>query len=344
MLSVQIDGAPRDARMTGEGGKLKVQAPRPGRELDSEAIARAVKAALNQSQFRAALAQSLTDQPDRAAWLKARTPIEITATTRPVEARITESQLKPVTATLATFSTSLGNSSRNRVQNVRLACRAIDGVVLMPGDVFSYNDVVGPRVPRAGYREAPVIVRGKLQPGIGGGICQVSSTLYNAVLLADLEIVRRQHHSFPVSYLPAGRDATVSYGSIDFRFRNNLPHPITLNAKLVGRRVVFQVHGHPDDRKQVQIVRSNLSTVKAGVTTVTDPRLPRGRRVIGSSSKPGHRVTVARIVKQDGKVVRKDVVSRDFYRPFPSVIRVGTGGERGTSGSTRVRRASAEDR
>jgi vancomycin resistance protein YoaR len=328
-----------------------------GRDLDAAALARTVKTTLNQTRLRAAIAVSLTAQPDRAEWLKAQTPIEITATLRPSEGRVTAKHLEGITATLATFSTSLGSSSSNRVQNVRLACRAIDGLVLLPGDVFSYNNVVGPRVPRAGYREAPVIVRGKLQPGIGGGICQVSSTLYNAVLLADLEIVRRQHHSFPVSYLPAGRDATVSYGSIDFRFRNSLPHPIALDAKVVGRRVVFQVHGHRDDRKEVRIVQSNQSSVKAGATTVTDPRLPRGRRVVDSAAKPGRRVTVARIVSQDGKVIRRDVVSRDYYRPFPTVIRVGTGGassrrrstdrdggDRETSGSTRVRRISSEDR
>src|SRR6185436_11587408 len=98
-----------------------------------------------------------------------------------------------------------GGSSRNRVGNIRIACKAIDGTVVLPGEVFSYNEVVGPRVPSAGYKEAPVIISGELSRGIAGGICQVSSTLYNAALLSDMAIVRRTHHGFPVHYLPAGR-------------------------------------------------------------------------------------------------------------------------------------------
>src|SRR5439155_24386156 len=144
---------------------------------------------------------------------------------------------------LATYSTALGGSSSNRRHNIRVACQAIDGTVLLPGDVFSYNNVVGPRSERAGFRTAPVIIRGELVPGTGGGICQVSSTLYNAALLADLKIVRRSHHQFPVHYVPPGRDATVAYGSLDLRFANSLSEPIALDVKSSGSRVIVHVFG-----------------------------------------------------------------------------------------------------
>ncbi|MGV3719885.1 MAG: VanW family protein, partial [Actinomycetota bacterium] len=199
-----------------------------------------------------------------------------------------------------------------------------DGAVLLPGDVFSYNDTVGPRVASAGFKEAPVIVRGKLEPGTGGGICQVSSTLYNASLLADLEIVRRRHHAFPVAYVPAGRDATVVDGVIDFRFKNRLKHAIAIDSKVVGGRVIVHLYGHDDDKAEVTVVSGRVSTIGAGVKTVPDPRLAKGRRVVVEPARSGKRVTVSRIVKRAGQAVRKEVVSRDYYRPFDGVVRVGT--------------------
>src|SRR5205807_8651585 len=171
---------------------------------------------------------------------------------------------------LVTFSTSLGGSSKNRVHNIELACRAIDGTVLLPGDIFSYNETVGPRVPSAGFREAPVIIHGELQTGTGGGICQVSSTLYNAVLLADLTVLRRSHHAFPVHYLPAGRDATVVDGALDFKFKNTLKNAIAIDAKVVKRRVVFNLYGDPGEHREVEIVSSGAARVGAGLRRVSD--------------------------------------------------------------------------
>lgn len=323
-FSVRIGAEPRNARLTKVGGKFRPTPPRPGKELDSAAVAQSLQSALDDTAFRARLAGSLGEGSDRKSWLQAQDPIRIPAALREAQPRITLDELKPITATLASFSTPLGGSSRNRVHNIELACRAVDGTVLMPGDVFSYNDTVGPRVPSAGFREAPVIIKGELQKGTGGGICQVSSTLYNTALLADLEIVRRTHHAFPVHYLPAGRDATVVDRAIDFKFKNRLEHPIAIDAKVAGRRVVFSIYGHPDDKRQVEIATSGVSRVGASVRTVSDARLPKGRRVVEKAAKDGRRVTVTRIVKKDGAVIRREVVSRDYYRSFPGVVRVGT--------------------
>src|SRR5205085_12487523 len=159
-----------------------------------------------------------------------------------------------------------------------------------PGDIFSYNETVGPRVPSAGFREAPVIIHGELQSGTGGGICQVSSTLYNAALLADLTIVRRSHHAFPVHYLPAGRDATVVDGALDFKFKNSLKYPIAIDAKVVKRRVVFNLYGHPDDQRQVEIASSGVSRIGAGFKTVSDSHLPAGRRIVAKKAQDGRKV------------------------------------------------------
>jgi vancomycin resistance protein YoaR len=323
-FSVRIGQEPKNARVTKVAGRFKTFPPKPGKELDAAALTRDLQAALDAPDFRSRLAGSLDAEPSRSKWLAALEPIALAAATRPAEARVTLEHVETITSTIATFNTGMGASSRNRTHNVSLACKAIDGTVLLPRDVFSYNEVVGPRVPSAGYKEAPVIVRGQLQPGTGGGICQVSSTLYNAVLLADLEIVRRRHHAIPVAYVPAGRDATVVDGAIDFQFKNRLERPIAVGATLVRGRLVVSIFGHPDDRKEVEIVRSGISSVGTSVRTVSDPRLVRGRRVVERRAQSGRRVTVTRIVKRDGQVLRKEVVSRDYYRPFPGVVRIGT--------------------
>lgn len=323
-FSIKIGAEPRSARLTKLDGKFKATPPKPGKELDGSAVGRSIEEALNEGELRTRLAASLEKEAARKEWLAGQKPIEIAAALREAEPHVTLEKLKPITDRLVTFSTGLGGSSRNRVHNIQLACRAIDGTVLLPGDVFSYNETVGPRVPSAGFREAPVIIQGRLQPGTGGGICQVSSTLYNAVLLADLAVVRRSHHAFPVHYLPAGRDATVVDGAIDFRFKNTFKHPVAIDAKVDGRKVVFNIYGHPEDRREVEIQTSGFGRIGAGVRTVSDSRLGAGRRVVEKRAMDGRRVTVTRIVKKEGQVVRQEVISRDYYRPIPGVVRIGT--------------------
>ena len=241
-----------------------------------------------------------------------------------VTARIARQHLAGVDGVLAAFSTGYKERG-NRRRNIELACSKMDGTVLLPGDTFSYNEVVGPRDEEYGFRMAPVIVRGRLVPGMGGGICQVSSTLYNAVLLAGLEIVRRQHHAFPVSYLAPGRDATVVYGSIDFRFRNNTEAPIAISADSRGQRVRIRIFGKTVPGQTVRIERTNVSSWGQGVQQVRDPSLPAGKTVVLDKGHAGHRVTVWRVLMRDGQVVRRERVSDDRYRAFPKLVAVGTG-------------------
>lgn len=294
-FSIRIGAEPRDARLTLVKDKLTPIPPKPGKELDPAALAAEIQAYLDTQELRAELAASRDFEPEPKKWLASTALKEFKAALRPAQPRITVETLAPITMKLTGFTTSAGGSSRNRLHNITLACKAIDGVVLLPGDEFSYNDVVGPRVPSAGFREAPVIVRGKLEPGTGGGICQVSSTLYNAALYADMEIVRRRHHAFPVKYVPAGRDATVVDGVVDFKFKNRLEHPVAIVAKLVGAKCVVSIYGHPDDDRDVTLASSRISRVSAGVKTVSDSRLTRGRRVTVEPAKDGRRVTVSRL-------------------------------------------------
>lgn len=290
----------RDARyLANEDGSGRVEPEQVGAALDADA----------------ALARIRTVDP-----LGSASPIDLPV--RVVPPRITAAHLSGIEGEVARFRTHYAETG-NRARNIAVACRRINGTVLLPGDVFSYNAVVGPRERGAGFRMAPVIVRGKLEDGMGGGVCQVSTTLYNAALLADLQIVSRTHHAFPVHYVPAGRDATVAYGSIDFRFRNNTDAPIVIAADGSGGRVLMRILGKPMPGRQVRLERTGVETTDAPVKTTPDPRLPLGKRVVLESGRVGHRARLWRVVFVNGKRVKREPISSDSYAPSPRLVAVG---------------------
>ena len=147
--------------------------------------------------------------------------------------------------TLATF-TAESSSDSGRKKNLKLACAAVDGIILNPGDIFDYNEALGQRTTAKGYREANAYVNGETVKTVGGGICQVSSTLYYCALMADLEIVTRRNHSYPSSYIPLGMDATVSWGGPEFRFKNNTNYPIKIVASASGGDTTISIMSYDD--------------------------------------------------------------------------------------------------
>lgn len=153
--------------------------------------------------------------------------------------------LQELTAILGDFSTPVMGSPA-RVNNIRLSLAAINNTLVMPGEVFSFNEVVGERTPEKGYRNAPIILGEAVVPGVGGGICQTSTTLYNAVRAAGLEVVERRIHSIAPSYIQHGRDATVAWPHTDFKFRNNTEHPIIVKAGIQGWRVRVWIVGREE--------------------------------------------------------------------------------------------------
>ncbi|MDR7314752.1 VanW family protein [Brevibacillus nitrificans] len=144
------------------------------------------------------------------------------------------------------YTTYFNSGNRNRSHNIALASQAINNTVVLPGEIFSFNKVVGKRTKAKGYLQAPVIVRGELSEGIGGGICQVSSTLFNAVDKAGLQIVQRYSHSRNVAYVRPGRDATVSWYGPDFVFQNKYAYPVLIRAKAYGGSMYVSVHSFPE--------------------------------------------------------------------------------------------------
>lgn len=193
---------------------------------------------------------------------------------------------------LSTYSTNYSASNKNRTTNLILAANKINGTVVMPGETFSYNKVVGARTISAGYKEAPIYVSGKVVDGLGGGICQITTTLYNAVIYANLEIVQRSNHQFVPSYAPASRDATVVYGSIDFQFKNNRNYPIKLICSVSGGVANFQIFG----LKQEDDCKVEISSYITGRTSSA---------IYSEAYK---------ILKRDEKEISRQLLSKDVYK------------------------------
>lgn len=300
---------PREPRLRWENGRASVIPGRAGRRLDATTTSANLQAALAGRSWQDA-AKSVVEGETLEAWLARQTPHLVEVVLAPHPPRIRGSHLAALTTELARFSTHFRPGERNRSHNIRLAAAAIDGLILLPGDVFSYNETVGRRTRARGYRLAPQIVDGEMVPGIGGGVCQVSTTLYNAALLADLQIVERRHHQLPVKYVPSGRDATVADGYLDLRFRNGLARPVALNVVAEGGRLVARVIGAPECRRKVRLLRQGVRTV-----ALRRPASDTGRAA-RRPPRPGHRVTLVREVRdRSGALLRREVVSRDYYRP-----------------------------
>ncbi|WP_373897705.1 VanW family protein [Haloimpatiens sp. FM7315] len=246
----------------------------------------------------------------------------------PVEVRkpkITKEKLKNIDSLITSFSTSYGTSSYERATNIKIATASINGYVLMPGEVFSFNEVVGKRTAEKGYESAGVIIGNKLESGLGGGVCQVSSTLYNAVLNAGLNSVERVHHTFPSSYVKMGRDATVDYGNIDYKFKNSFNHPIYIEGHAGGGVINFNIYGSKDLKSQTYTIESEVyKTIEVTTDFKDDPNLEVGKTEQVQKPHKGFKVKVYRSKYVNGEFISKEVISDDYYKPVNEVVKRGT--------------------
>ena len=226
---------------------------------------------------------------------------------------------------LGSYSTTFSTRNVNRTTNIKLATAKINGTVIMPGETFSYNQVVGQRTAAAGYKSAAVYLGGEVTTGIGGGICQVSSTLYNTVLLSNLEIVERHNHGFNTGYVPVGRDATVSWGGPDFKFKNSRNYPVKILASVSGSKLTVDVYGLKSDNEyEVEIESYITSYIKYKTIEKKDSTLKKGKTKVIESGSSGCRSVAYRILKQNGQIISKTLLSKDTYNPHNRIVAVGT--------------------
>lgn len=217
---------------------------------------------------------------------------------------------------------SQGSKYKDRTYNLRLAASKLDGAVVMPGEVFDFNEVVGPRDEAHGYRVAPVIAQGELVDGLGGGTCQISGTLHGAAFFSGLEIVERYPHSRPSYYIKLGLDATVVYPTINFRFRNPFDFPIVLHETVAGGVVRAEILG-PSRKHTVTYFRRIDEVLPFEEVERESPKLPEGTRVLAQRGIPGFKTTSSRVVRDGAYALRYKW--SDTYPPTMQIINVGTG-------------------
>lgn len=225
---------------------------------------------------------------------------------------------------ISSFSTKYDASNINRSTNLEIAARKINGTVVMPGETFSYNKVVGKRTIEEGYKDAKIYADGGVVDGLAGGICQISSTLYNAALLANLEIVERKNHSYPASYIQVGRDATVVYGVKDLQFKNTRTYPIKIESSVKNGVAEFKIYGIQEEEEyEIKILPVTTGTIPYGTSYVQDPSLAPGQQVVQQSGHMGYYVTTYIEKRLNGAEVSKEVLSKDTYSPMQTIIRTG---------------------
>ena len=238
---------------------------------------------------------------------------------------------------LGTYTTRYDPTNENRSNNLEISAKKINGTIIMPGETFSYNQTVGERTIAEGYKEAGAYAGGRVVQDVGGGICQTSSTLYNAVLLANLEIVDRSNHQFLTSYVPAGRDATVAWGSIDFQFKNTREYPIKIEASVKNGVCTMSIYGIKEETEyEVVIQPVVLSYIPYTTKYEDDSTLEEGKEVVEQSGYTGCTSETYRIIKLNGEVVSKTLLSKDTYDPMTRIIRRGTKAVETNANSTEI--------
>ena len=226
---------------------------------------------------------------------------------------------------LSSYSTSYASSNANRSTNIALAASKLNGKVLMPGEEFSFNGTVGKRTAAAGFKTATVYSNGQVTTDYGGGICQVSSTLYNSVLKANLDITYRTNHTFTVGYVPIGLDATVSWGAPDFKFKNSRSYPIKIVATTASKRLNIQIYGLKEEVEyEVELVSYKTGSVPYSTVYTTDSSLAKGKTKVVQSGSNGAKSEAYKILKLNGKEVSRTLLSRDTYSPHNQIIARGT--------------------
>ena len=291
---------PVDASFRVVGKRVRVVKGRDGTTLDVAGAQAAVLGAATESGLReadiglTALEPKLSTEDARALGIKRR---------------------------VSTFTTDMGVSSSNRIWNVHLMADYIDGTIIKPGKTFSFNKVVGPRTPERGFREGQMILGSLLVPAIGGGVCQTATTLFNNAFDLGLPVKERHNHSWYISHYPIGRDATVSWGGPDLKFKNDLDHAILIKTSYTDSTLTFSFFGTKQGRKVVSSTGPQTNFRSPKPSYAYDPSAPKGsKRTVAGSHAQGFDITVFRKVYEHGQLVRKDSFTSHYVAVGDTVI------------------------
>ncbi len=303
-IAKDVNKDPINAAVSSTYGKVSLVKHRAGKKLDSDKLQKYINNSMNGD---------------------ASKDVEVQAPIVEVKPKVTTDKISSINTLISTFHTEYGGiSSQERANNIEICAKSINGTVLMPGETFSFNQVVGERTEQRGYQSGPVIVGNQVESGLGGGICQVSSTLYNTILLSNIKSTERMHHTLPSSYVPLGMDATVDWGNIDYKFKNTFSYPIYIEGIADGSSIIFNLYSNSELKKRTYSIWNEVyNTINANMKTEDDPNLPEGKQEIVQNAYTGYKVRVYKNILENGKVIGKELVSDDFYRPIEGLAKVG---------------------
>lgn len=291
---------PKDARIIAQGDRVRIEPSVTGLVVDVDALKQQIVLCLERAT--ASLKVPLKEVVPRLTTV--------------------EAESFGLTRMLASYTTHYPMDN-TRSENIRIASSILSGIILAPGEVLSFNQQVGPREPSRGYKEASVFFADRIEKGYGGGVCQVSTTLYNAAILANLDIVERHPHSMAVDYVPLGRDAAVAYGEIDLIFRNSTPNHVLITAETGPGQLTFRVFGE-NLVHGIQIETKQLSRTEFQTETILDPTLPSGKTVV-TPGKNGYRVVTYKVLTSSDGNVTRTLLNYSTYLPMKQIVREGTG-------------------
>jgi vancomycin resistance protein YoaR len=281
------------------GDRVHVKPSAPGRDLDPAQLAAAVLAAANGNHV--AQIELGERQPDLTT---------------------AKANALGIRKKLVSYTTQMGESSSNRIHNVHLMADFIDGTIVKPGDVFSFNRVVGPRTADRGFLEGQMIIGSLVLPSIGGGVCQTATTLFNDAFELGLPILARTNHNLYLAHYPLGRDATVSWGGPDFEFKNDLKHGLLIKASYTDQTLSFTVYGTAEGRRVASHTGPQTNWTSPSMNYAIDPNAPRGSvKVVDGTGERGFDIVVTRkVYERGGKLLRSDVFKSHYIPDSPTTV------------------------
>lgn len=304
-MESEINVAKKDATIAKSGSGFNITEEVVGKTLDVQALVKDINAKVSESKAG---------------------NIEVTATIKKEVPTKTKEKLSTINTRIGTKTTNFGSSDWSRSTNISLGAQTVNGIVLMPGESFSFNTTVGDTTADKGYQPGGVYVGNKVEIGYGGGICQVSSTLHNAVLDSGILPDQRLNHNMAVGYVPLGLDATIAYGGIDYVFTNPYKYPIYIEGYTSGGNVTFNIYSNSAAKggKTYSFNSETYETIPVTVKYEDDPTLPIGTEKVTQNGSQGYKVKAYRTIYENGNVVSTELMNTDTYIPLPKIIKRGT--------------------
>ncbi|WP_296254382.1 VanW family protein [uncultured Ezakiella sp.] len=250
----------------------------------------------------------------------------VAADVRVKEAKTSNEMLERINGVIGEFQTPLGNGTQGRNENIKLSCKRISDRVIMPGETISFNDEMGEITAQNGYKMASTIVGGKYVDSLGGGLCQTSTTLYNALVRADVEIIERHPHSIAAPYVAVGADAAVWKGAKDLKFRNNWDFPIIIKSWVDNKNIYFKIYGDTKEKNyDIDLQTTIVSTIPRGRVEKQTDALQAGDERVVSGGRDGINAISTKIYKQNGQKFKELGYLKSSYPMQNAVVEVGTG-------------------